>query len=101
VQTTLLGLGIAIILALVSALIAPLVVDWNHFGSAFEAEASRITGMNVHVGGKIDARLLPSPLITLRNVEAGAPGRAPQLRAGTIELEIGLGPLLRGELQAT
>ena len=32
-QTTLLGLAIAIILALVSALVAPLVVDWNHYRS--------------------------------------------------------------------
>lgn len=100
-QTTLLGLGIAIILAIVAALVAPLVIDWNHYRSAFETEASRLTGLTVRVNGKIDARILPTPLITLRNVEAGAPGREPQLRAGSIQLEVGLGPLLRGELQAS
>jgi large subunit ribosomal protein L24 len=82
VQTTLLGLGIAIIVALVAALLAPLVVDWNRFRPAFEAEASRLTGMTVRVNGAIDARILPSPRINLGNVEIGAAGGEPQLRAG-------------------
>jgi large subunit ribosomal protein L24 len=101
VQTTLLGLGIAIILALVAALVAPLVVDWNHYRAAFEAEASRLTGLSVRVNGAIDARILPTPIIKLHDVAAGATGREPQLRAGAIELEVRLGPLLRGDVQAS
>jgi AsmA family/AsmA-like C-terminal region len=101
VQTTLLGLAIAIILALVAALAAPFVIDWSHFRTTFESEASRFTGMTVRVGGAIDARILPSPRISLRNVEIGAPGRAPLMRAGAIDLEVRLGPLIRGEVQAT
>ncbi len=100
-QNTLLGLAIAIILAIVAALVAPLVVDWNHYRASIEAEASRLTGLNVHVGGRIDASLLPSPTITLRNVEAGDGAQGPHLRAGTLKLELALGPLLRGQLQAT
>ena len=100
-QTTLLGLGIAIILALVSALVAPLVVDWNHYRSTFEEEASRLTGLAVRVNGPIEARILPSPRIRLAEVEVGEPGQEPQLRAGVVELEVGLGPLLRGRVQAT
>ena len=99
-QTTLLGLAILIIVALVSALAAPLVVDWNAYRSTFEQEASRLAGFTVHVRGPIDARILPAPHITLRNVDAG-PQRQPWLRAQTVELEVGLGPLIRGELQAT
>ena len=99
-QTTLLGLAILIIVALVSALVAPLVVDWNLYRSNFEQEASRLAGFTVHVRGPIDARILPAPHITLRNVDAG-PERQPWLRAQTVELEVGLGPLIRGELQAT
>jgi hypothetical protein len=101
VQTTLLGLAIAIILALVSALAAPLVVDWNHYRAAIESEASRLTGLAVHVNGAIDARLLPSPSITLRDVAVGDAGQPPALRAGTLKLELALGPLLRGEVQAS
>jgi uncharacterized protein involved in outer membrane biogenesis len=100
VQTTLLGLAIAVILALVAALVAPLVVDWTHYRAAFESEASRLTGLDVRVNGSIDARILPSPLITLRNVEIGAAGGQPQFRAASLELEVSLGPLLRGEVRA-
>ena len=76
-QTTLLGLAIAIILALVAALVAPLVVDWNHYRTTFESEASRLTGLSVRVTGTIDARILPTPRIKLRNVEIGEAGREP------------------------
>ena len=100
-QTTLLGLAIAVILALVAALVAPLVVDWNHFRTTFETEASRLTGLSVRVTGAIDARILPTPRIKLRNVEIGEAGREPRLRAGAIDLEVRLGPLIRGEVQAT
>jgi AsmA family/AsmA-like C-terminal region len=101
VQTTLLGLAIAIILALVAALVAPFVVDWNHYRTAFENEASRLTGLSVRVTGTIDARILPTPRIKLRNVEIGEAGREPLLRAGSLDLEVRLGPLIRGEVQAT
>jgi large subunit ribosomal protein L24 len=101
VQTTLLGLAIAIILALVAALVAPFVVDWNHYRTTFESEASRLTGLSVRVTGTIDARILPTPRIKLRNVEIGEAGREPRLRAGSLDLEVKLGPLIRGEVQAT
>ena len=71
------------------------------YRSAFEEQASRLTGITVHVNGAIDARILPSPRINLRDVEVGEAGRPPRLRAGAIELEVGLAPLLRGEVQAT
>ena len=100
-QTTLLGLAIAIILALVAALVAPFVVDWNHYRTTFESEASRLTGLSVRVTGTIDARILPTPRIKLRNVEIGEAGREPRLRAGSLDLEVRLGPLIRGEVQAT
>jgi uncharacterized protein involved in outer membrane biogenesis len=101
VQTTLLGVAIAIILALVSALVAPFVVDWSEYRSTFEEEASRLTGLAVRINGTIDARILPTPLIKLGDVDIGDAGREPQAHAGAIELELGLGPLLRGEVRAT
>ena len=100
-QATLLGLAIAIILALVAAIVAPLVVDWNHYRLPIEMEASRLTGLDIRVHGAIDARLLPSPLITLHDVDAAEPGKPPLLRAGTLNLELSLGPLLRGQVQAS
>ena len=50
-QTTLLGLAIAFILALLAALIGPYFVDWNQFRPQFEAEAGRIIGVPVRVAG--------------------------------------------------
>ena len=100
-QTTLLGLAFVIILALVSALVAPLVVDWSHYRSAFEQEAARLVGLPVRVNGAIEARILPSPRVELRDVEVGQAGQAPQVRAAAVELELGLGSLLRGEVRAT
>ena len=58
-QTTLLGLAIAFILALTAALVGPYFVDWNRFRPQFEAEASRVIGVKVRVEGALDARLLP------------------------------------------
>ena len=42
-QTTLLGLAIAFIVALIAALIGPYFVDWSRFRPQFEAEASRMS----------------------------------------------------------
>ena len=74
-QTTLLGLAIAIILALLAALVGPLLIDWGGHRTLFEAEASRLLGLDVRVTGEIDARLLPSPRLTLHEIEVGSGGR--------------------------
>jgi len=87
--------------------VAPLVIDWNHYRDPIEAEASRLTGMSVRINGSIDARLVPTPVITLNDVVAGAPRTTdapdaqPLLRAGEIKLELALGALLRGKIEAT
>jgi uncharacterized protein involved in outer membrane biogenesis len=101
VQTTLLGLAMAIIVALVTTLVAPLFVDWNRYRVAFEDEASRLTGVTVRVNGAIDARILPTPRINLRDVAVGQPGAESRVRAAAVELEVGLGPLLQGQIHAT
>jgi len=98
-QTTLLGLAIAIILALVAALVGPLVVDWSSYRSTFEAEASHLIGLDMRVTGAIDARLLPSPRLTLRDVEFGK--GADKVAARSLGIEFALGPLLRGEWHAS
>ena len=99
-QTTLLGLAVAIILALVTALVGPLFIDWGRWRTSFEAEATRLVGMPVRVSGRIDARLLPTPSLLLNGIEVGAPGHEPKLRARSLGVEFGLGPLMRGEWRA-
>lgn len=100
-QTTLLGLAIAIILALLAALVGPYFVDWNQFRPQFEAEASRIMGMPMHVGGDLDALLLPTPTLRLRSVAVGGDTDAVKARAGKLDVEFNLGALMRGEWRAS
>jgi hypothetical protein len=99
-QNTLLGLAIAFILALVAALVAPLLVDWRGYRSMFETEATRLVGLEVRVAGDLEVRLLPSPRLTLHDIEIGRPG-AEEVRARSLGIELALGPLLRGEWRAT
>ena len=100
-QTTLLSIAIALILALLAALLGPHVIRWNDHRAFFEAEASRLVGIKVRVGGDIDAALLPTPSVTLRAIAIGPAGEGSRLRARSLRIEFGLGPLMRGELRAT
>ena len=98
-QTTLLGIGIAIILALGTALIGPYFVDWTTYRTAVEAEATRFVGAPVRVSGPISVRLLPTPSLHLDGVEIG-PAGAPLVTAGKLAMEVGLSGLLKGEVRA-
>lgn len=100
-QTTLLGLAIAFIVALVAALIGPHFIDWTRFRPQFEVEASRILGAPVRVGGSLDARLLPTPSLRLQSVVVGGPNDPGRIRADALAVEFSLGSLMRGEWRAT
>ncbi len=100
-QTTLLGLAIAFILALLAALIGPYFIDWNQFRPQFEAEASQIIGVPVRVAGELDARLLPAPTLRLRSVTFGGNNDLGRLRADKLDVEFSLSSLMRGEWRAT
>nr|WP_249815131.1 MULTISPECIES: AsmA-like C-terminal region-containing protein [unclassified Bradyrhizobium] len=100
VQTTLLGLAIAFILALLAALIGPYFIDWNQFRPQFEAEATRIIGVPVRVAGELDARLLPAPTLRLRSLTFGGNNDLGRLRADKLDVEFSLSSLMRGEWRA-
>ena len=100
-QTTLLTLGIALILALVTALVGPMFVDWGRFRSNFEAHASRLAGQPVRISGRIDVRLLPIPTVQLQGIDVGSPDSKPALSARELDAELSLPSLMRGELRAT
>jgi uncharacterized protein involved in outer membrane biogenesis len=101
VQTTLLGLAIALIIALIAALVGPYFIDWDQFRPQFEAEATQIIGAPVRVAGKLDARLLPSPSLRLRSVVVGGANDLGKVRADKLDVEFSLGSLMRGEWRAT
>ncbi len=99
-QTTLLGIAIAFILALVAALAGPFLIDWERFRPTIEAEASRLAGVPVRVTGPINAVLLPTPSLTLRGIEVGPPDSPSHLRARSLAIEFSLGSLMRGKWRA-
>jgi uncharacterized protein involved in outer membrane biogenesis len=101
VQTTLLGLAIAFIIALMAALIGPYFIDWNQFRPQFEAEATQVIGAPVRVAGELDARLLPTPSLRLRSVVVGGANDLGKVRADKLDVEFSLGSLMRGEWRAT
>jgi len=100
VQTTLLGLAIAFILALIAALVGPHFIDWNQFRPQFEAEAAKVIGAPVRVSGALDARLLPSPSLRLRSVVLGGANDLGKVRADKLDVEFSLGDLMRGDWRA-
>src|SRR3954462_6266288 len=91
----------AFILALIAALVGPYFVDWNQFRPQFEAEASRVVGAPVRVGGAFDARLLPAPSLRLRSVTVGNANDLGRIRADRLDVEFSLSSLMRGEWRAT
>src|SRR5438128_11485369 len=101
VQTTLLGLSIAFIIALIAALIGPYFIDWNQFRPQFETEATRVVGAPVRVAGELDARLLPTPSLRLPSVVVGGANDLGKVRADKLDVEFSLSSLMRGEVRAT
>ena len=95
-QTTLLGLAGAIILALVAALVGPWFIDWGRYRADIEAEASRVVGAPVRVAGGIDLRLLPTPYISMQSITVGEGGDV-EMRVRALNAELALGPLMRGQ----
>jgi uncharacterized protein involved in outer membrane biogenesis len=100
VQTTLLGIGIAVIVALVAALIGPIFIDWGQYRAVIESEASQMVGAPVRVGGAIDVRLLPTPSLKLNDVQIGPAASTEKVTAGELAMEFGLGTLMRGQFHA-
>lgn len=91
-------LGGLLVVALFAALFAPYFVDWTDFRHDFENQASRIIGKKVVVHGRVDARLLPFPTVTMTDVRVGedASGNA-IVTADKFSMETELAPFLSGE----
>jgi len=97
VQTTLLGLAIALILALVTALVGPLFIDWGQLSRRVRDQSQPPDRARLHVTGAIDARLLPTPTVVLEGIEFGRPEEGSKVRARMLRIEFALGALARGE----
>lgn len=99
-QHSLLGLGLALIAAIVAALAAPLFVDWNAWRPEFEQRASALVGTPVSIRGPIEASILPTPAFVMRDVTVGDAEHGTGLKAGQIRGILSLGALFRGAVEA-
>lgn len=100
-QTTLLSLGIAVIVALLAALLGPYFIDWSAHRATFEQQASQALGQPVRVTGPMDVRLLPSPRLVLSGLTIGKPDDPQAVQAKALAIEFALPPLFSGRLRAT
>ena len=102
-RTALTLFALLLIALLTAALVGPWFVDWSAHRAYFEAELSRQVGARVKVAGPIDARLLPTPYLSLGLVTVGgaAGGGAPWLRSQGARFELALGSLASGQIRFT
>ena len=93
-------LGSIVVIALFAALIAPYFIDWDEFTSEFEAQASRVIGQEVKVGGKTNLRLLPLPYLSFEDLQVGKNlDGSPMMTVDQFSFNAELLPFLSGEVR--
>jgi uncharacterized protein involved in outer membrane biogenesis len=100
VQHALLGLAIALIVAIAAALAAPTYVEWDDWRPIFERQATALVGAPVRIRGRIEATILPTPAFVFRNVEIGDAQAGTGLRAGEVRGILSLNALMRASIEA-
>lgn len=97
-QNFLLTIAGVVILAIAAAFAAPYVVDWTPWRATFEAQAARVVGAPVLIRGPIEARLLPTPAVVLRDVSVGLDAGGTGLVVRQLDATMALGDLMRGRI---
>jgi uncharacterized protein involved in outer membrane biogenesis len=100
-RTGLTALAVLVILALTTALVGPYFVDWGKQRAAVETQLSRVLGEQVKVRGSIDLKLLPTPYLTLGEVEIADRKSNVFFSCERVVLELGLTSLTRGQFRFT
>lgn len=94
--------GIALVLAVAAAFVAPFVIDWGSYRMAIENYGSKVTGRQVTVAGDISGRLFPWPKLSIRDVKIANPPGAfvPDfITAEEVDVRMTLAGLLGGEIR--
>ncbi len=90
-------IGGLIVAVLLTALLAPMFIDWGDYRARFEQEASALLGQPVRVAGDASARLLPFPSLSFTDVEVGPP-ESPTVTAERFAMDVELAPFLSGQV---
>lgn len=94
--------GIALILAVTAAFVAPFVIDWGSYRTAIENYGGKVTGRQVTVAGDISGRLFPWPKLTIHDVKVANPPGASEpdfISAEEVDVRMTLAGLLGGEIR--
>ena len=92
-----------LVLALSALFAAPYFIDWNDYRDVFEAQATKLIGRNVDVGGDVSLTLLPAPVMRFETINvADAEGKfeTPLAAAKSVTVWLSVPPLLRGTIEA-
>ena len=98
----LIALGCLVVVLVAGALIAPSFIDWNKYKDPIQAEAERLTGRDVTVGGHLSFSVLPSPALSADDVRiANIPGAKAEnfARLKSLKVKVALLPLLTGKIR--
>jgi hypothetical protein len=94
--------GIALVLAVATAFLAPYFIDWGNYRTAIESYGSKVTGRQVTVKGDISGRLFPWPKLTIHDVKIANPPGAFEpdfVSAEEVDVQMTLAGLLGGEIR--
>jgi len=93
--------GLAGALLLAAVLVVPGFLDWSRYAGLIEAQAEKITGRDVKIGGDVRIALLPSPKLTVDGITIANAQGAPSphmVSIRSIGAELSVGSLFRGDL---
>jgi hypothetical protein len=95
-------LGVALLVPVLAAVlwVVPSLLDWNRYRDSIAALASSGIGRPVRIGGAISLHLLPQPVLTAAKIAVDDTGDGVVLTAGELRLQVALGPLLAGKIDA-
>ena len=96
------GILAFLFLAVVAALVAPGLIDWNRYKDKIIAHASQELGRQLSVDGDISLAMLPVPAFSVTGVRiASLDGSAvpEMLRLKSLDVQVALLPLLVGSLE--
>jgi uncharacterized protein involved in outer membrane biogenesis len=94
--------GIALVMAVTAAFVAPFIIDWDSYRTAIEKYGSQVIGRQVTVAGDISGRLFPWPKLSIRDVKvANPPGSfVPDfITADEVDVRMTLAGLFGGEIR--
>lgn len=86
--------GLTLVIAVAAV---PTFLDWDRYAPEFEQRISRLTGQPVSIGGSVELRLLPRPVLEATALTVGEGARA--TTAERVRAALAPWPLLGGELE--